>query len=95
MAARNDDDKNDLNADPSDPDYAAGAGTRDSARECQELCQKRAECNFFTYVKSYYGACFLKTSDSGRRAFSGAVSGTKFCGKYMYFMIVKIAKKLI
>ena len=72
----------DINSDPSDLDYGAGAGRRDSARKCQILCQSRSECNFFTYRPSEK-SCWLKALDSGRRHQPGAISGNKFCGKFV------------
>ena len=74
---------NDINSDPNDKDYGAGAGRRNSARQCQILCQSRTECNFFTYRPSVR-SCWLKNLDSGRRYETGAISGTKFCGIWMY-----------
>ena len=41
---------NEINTDPNDKDYGNGVGKQESALECQQLCQLRDECNFFTYV---------------------------------------------
>ena len=69
---------NDINADPDDEDYGAGDGRRDSAEQCQLLCQSRPACDFFTY-RPNERSCWLKTLGwTGYQ--TGAISGTKFCG---------------
>lgn len=71
---------NDLNINKDDIDWANGPGKRDSAEKCQQLCQNRAECNFFTYVPSRK-VCLLKTSDSGRLTNrADRIAGKKYCG---------------
>ena len=67
---------NDLNHRTTDKNYARGSGSRNSASECQTLCNETPECNFFTYNG---GHCFLKWSNSGRKQYSGAISGPKQC----------------
>ena len=74
---------NDINSRRNDKDYGAGAGRRDSASQCQALCQSRIGCNFFTY-KMALKECWLKTSNSGSHYQSGAISGPKFCGNFLY-----------
>ena len=68
----------DINADPSDEDYGAGDGRRDSAEQCQRLCQSRHACEFFTY-RPNDRSCWLKTLGLTRYQ-TGAISGNKFCG---------------
>ena len=46
--------------------------------DCRKLCQDEQLCLFWS-IKSN-GACWLKTSDSGRRSESGTTSGSKICG---------------
>ena len=70
---------NDVNSDPNDKDYGYDSGRRDSASQCQSLCQSRKDCNFFTFKKGSK-ECWLKTSDFGRKFESGSISGPKFCG---------------
>ena len=41
---------NEINTDPNDSDYESGVGKQESALECQQMCQSRDECKFFTYV---------------------------------------------
>ena len=69
---------NDINADPTDENYGRGAGKRASSNECQELCRLTEHCVFFTYKLSS-SECWLKTTDSGRRSQTGAISGSKVC----------------
>ena len=72
---------NDLNERPSDENYARGAGSRNSLTGCQQLCESTKLCQFFTYHPKSNG-CFLKTSDSGRTAYTGShgrISGPKEC----------------
>ena len=77
---------NDINADQSDKDYGSGAGIRNSVRECQELCQSRAECNVFTY-KTVSKACWLKRNEPMKLFQSGVISGPKFCGNCIQYLI--------
>ena len=69
---------NEINTDPNDKDYGNGVGKQESALECQQLCQLRDECNFFTYVVDDK-SCWLLSSDSGRTQGSQYISGKKYC----------------
>ena len=55
-------------------------------QDCADLCCALEECLYWTFREGYswdMNACWLKTSDSGRRApwTSGASSGQKVCGE--------------
>jgi len=56
-----------------------------SASDCQELCQHRTGCNFFTWVGPtsstpyYRNTCWLKGSDGKRHQDSSCVSGPRVC----------------
>ena len=69
---------NEINTDPNDKDYGNGVGKQESALECQQLCQIREECNYFTYVVDDK-SCWLLSSDSGRTQGSQYISGKKYC----------------
>ena len=71
----------DINSDPSHPLYGLGPGMRDSVQACQELCQMEKNCEYFTYGISMK-ACWLKTSDSGRKRWPVTISGKKYCGMW-------------
>ena len=47
---------------------------------CAWLCQREATCNFWVF-REEDKLCWLKTSDSGKKALKGYKSGTKACGK--------------
>ena len=44
-------------------------------KACQTLCQNNSDCNFWTYSGF---RCYLKSADSERRPYPGAISGPKF-----------------
>ena len=73
---------NDINNDPNDTGYGNGTGRQNTAMACQMLCQLRNECKFFTYIPENK-ACWLKSSDIGRRQspIPGLrhIFGKKFC----------------
>ena len=49
---------------------------------CQTLCLNNINCNYWTFGVTFHpGRCWLKSSDSGRRSYSGLTSGPKNCGK--------------
>ena len=52
-----------------------------SAQACQAICQGVPTCTHFTYgySGSDAGKCWSKTSDAGRKANVGYVSGAKYC----------------
>ena len=52
-----------------------------SAAACQELCNKNADCNYFTYGKSVYsGNCWLKSKKvKPLTSAPGLISGPKTC----------------
>ncbi len=72
---------NEINTDPNDKDYGNGVGKQESALECQQLCQLRDECNFFTYVVDDK-SCWLLSSDSGRTQGSQYISGKNIAVTY-------------
>ena len=45
--------------------------------DCQEKCQKNAECSFWTFLSGE--SCQLKTSDGGAKRNNLAISGPKTC----------------
>ena len=47
-------------------------------RECSEHCVNHTGCEYWTH-KEFDKDCFLKSSDSGRKSESHAVSGRKEC----------------
>jgi hypothetical protein len=53
-----------------------------TADDCQDLCQKTSECNFYTFDPDAK-SCRLKTSDNGRingcSYCDNRISGPKFC----------------
>ena len=55
-----------------------------SWEDCRTQCQNEPRCLFWTLVTSL-GKCYLKTSDAGRRALSGRISGMKRCIGYHFF----------
>lgn len=69
---------NEIYTDPNDKDYGNGIGKQESALECQQLCQLREECNFFTYVVDDK-SCWLLRSDSGITQGSQYMSGKEYC----------------
>ena len=71
---------NEINTDPDDSDYGSGVGKQESALECQQMCQARDECKFFTYVADDK-TCWLQTSDTGRISGSQYTSGKKYCNQ--------------
>ena len=73
----------DINKDPNGANYANGAGKRDSAKECQQLCQQEIGCKFFTHNQSSR-QCWLKTLASSRRQNGGSTSGPKTCGEGIF-----------
>ena len=76
---------NDLNSQPGNVNYALGEGRRDSAKECQQLCQQTQGCLFFTY-RHASKECWLKSEDSGRSTQNGAISGKNYCeGILVYY----------
>ena len=46
---------------------------------CAWLCKREAACNFWVF-REQDKLCWLKTSDSGRKAAQGYIAGTKACG---------------
>ena len=68
----------DLNEKESDPDYARGAGKRDSPGKCQKLCQKRKNCVAFTWKPNH--ECWLKSKQGEWTSQMDSISGLKFCG---------------
>ena len=58
--------------------YARGSGMRESAVDCQLLCQTTEGCMVFTYIPSKK-ECWLKSSPSGRTFRADSVSGNKYC----------------
>ena len=64
----------------SHPDYGAGCGMQDTAKDCQLLCFKTPNCHLFTYdVTQKY--CWLKKHDITGRSFAlGKISGSRSCG---------------
>ena len=75
---------NDLNAGKDDKTYARGSGMRNSAAECQQLCQERVDCKFFTY-KTTDRYCYLKASNTVRNRYRNAISGKKYCDDFDKF----------
>ena len=73
----------DINKHPNNAYYAKGAGKRNSAKECQQLCQQEASCKFFTHHISKK-ECWLKTRSSSRRQNSGSTSGPKTCSEGIF-----------
>ena len=68
----------------------------ESAVACRNLCQQDSGCNFWTWGKPTYNGyrgpeirlkCFLKSSDAGKKALDGVMSGTKLCpeGTFLIF----------
>ena len=57
-----------------------------SADKCQELCQERQGCNYFTWVNSqddvsgYRNTCWLKSTQGTPQASKTCVSGPRSCG---------------
>ena len=60
----------------------------ESALACRILCQQNSDCNFWTWIKPTYNGvhgpgirlkCFLKSSEAGKEAMDGVMSGTKLC----------------
>ena len=66
--------------------------TDKTIKECQEECQKNAQCRFWTSVGK--GGCCLKTSKGTRTKKGDTVSGPRTCGKinllYIFFFLVFI-----
>ena len=48
---------------------------------CRDFCRKTANCKVWTLVRNSRRECFAKTSASGRRSMSNAVSGSISCGE--------------
>ena len=48
----------------------------DDTNVCRASCQRQTGCMFWTLLD---GACYLRTSDAGRRALSGSISGPAYC----------------
>jgi hypothetical protein len=47
---------------------------------CRTLCLNNNNCNFWTYgLTAHSGNCWLKSSDSGRKPYSGLIAGRKKC----------------
>ena len=69
---------NDINLNSGHEHYGRGAGKRESAEECQKLCQETEGCSVFTY-KTRIKECWLKSTDTGRSYSAGDISGKKFC----------------
>jgi hypothetical protein len=60
----------------------------DTAYGCQKLCDQEERCLFWTWSDAsteepYRRTCWLKTSDTGRRAQNQHVSGTKNCQVFL------------
>merc|ERR1739838_922564 len=57
-----------------------------SPDRCQELCQARQGCNFFTWVNSqhdvidYHNTCWLKSTQGNPQSSQTCVSGPRSCG---------------
>jgi hypothetical protein len=64
-------------------DLPGGEVSASSAEECQEMCQKKSGCKFFTYIKkASWGSnkCFLKGSNVQLKACDVCVTGPANCG---------------
>ena len=62
-------------------------------QDCSDYCRTLQGCNYWSYVSdsfptaSMHKACFLKTSNSGRQASFGVLSGSRDCGgTYLSFV---------
>ena len=68
----------DVNIDPADPLHAKTRGDTESARECQDLCKSREDCEVFTYAHNTKN-CYLKTNQARFKANINMTSGPKVC----------------
>ena len=48
----------------------------DSPEDCAAECEKRSECQFWTYVKGWKMNCYLKSTFSEKNQKDGAFSGS-------------------
>lgn len=58
-------------------DNAKSSHKRPTALECQDLCSKTRDCQFFTWAPNHH--CYLKSSKSGKTYENAAISGPKSC----------------
>ena len=56
---------------------------KNTAEECQHLCQQTDDCNVFTW-DSERKWCWLKSGISSSIELQGAISGPKTCGMSIY-----------
>ena len=52
-----------------------------SANQCQEKCQERSDCNFWTWDPTWNNACWMKVSKGPIKRKQYLVSGTKHCNQ--------------
>ena len=50
------------------------------AKDCQELCHKHEDCQFWTHQTNLQ-ICFLKKAKGDKRKLQDFTSGPKVCGK--------------
>ena len=59
--------------------YDGRKSLKDSAEDCQKLCQEVDECNYFTWRKNTR-YCWIKDKKTNKaKEIYGTVSGPKFC----------------